>query len=194
MATALGYLYRHIRLDKNEPFYIGIGFSSNPDSYSYKGFYRAYTKKFRNEIWKRITNKTKYEIEILLENLSLNELKEKEIEFIKLYGRINNNTGILANITDGGQRTLGSKHNLGKKHTALTKIKIRLKTIGICKNYNKNLRKPILEYDDNMNLIREHESVRSTKNFGFDPNTVSKCCKGYRDIHKGSIFKYKNTI
>mgnify|MGYP003464329310 FL=1 len=47
-----------------------------------------------------------------------------------------------------------------------------------------------------MNLIREHESIQSTKNFGFDPACVQKCCKGvkYRHMHKGSIFKYKNII
>ena len=33
-------LYRHIRLDKNEPFYIGIG-----------NIKRAYNKSERNDIW-----------------------------------------------------------------------------------------------------------------------------------------------
>lgn len=37
----MAYLYRHIRLDKNEPFYIGIG--SNKA--------RCYTKKTRNKHW-----------------------------------------------------------------------------------------------------------------------------------------------
>lgn len=48
-------------------------------------------------------------------NFLLEQLKEKEIEFIKLYGRINQGNGTLANLTDGGQRNLGSKHNLGRK-------------------------------------------------------------------------------
>lgn len=68
------YLYRHIRLDKNEPFYIGIG----------KGK-RAYSKKSRNIHWLNIINSTPYEVEIILENLSWEEACEKEKEFIKLY-------------------------------------------------------------------------------------------------------------
>lgn len=190
-----GYLYRHIRLDKNEPFYIGIGFSSN--KYASKGKYRSYTKKGRNQLWKRITSKTKYEVEILFDELPLEQLKEKEIEFIKLYGRIDQGNGTLANLTDGGQGTLGSKHNLGRKKSKETieKIKIGRKN-SIRNNSNDKLKIPILEYDKNMNLIREHESIQSTKNFGFDPACVQKCCKGvkYRHMHKGSIFKYKNII
>jgi hypothetical protein len=42
----MAYVYRHIRLDKNEPFYIGIG----KDDYS--SFKRAYhTGNKRNKIW-----------------------------------------------------------------------------------------------------------------------------------------------
>jgi hypothetical protein len=76
------YVYRHIRLDKNEPFYIGIGKIPN-----YK---RAYLKSIRNVIWKQIANKTSYEIEILCDDLSWEDAMIKEQEFIALYGRIDN--------------------------------------------------------------------------------------------------------
>lgn len=39
------YLYRHIRLDKNEPFYIGIG-TKNKHKYPY---FRAKSKAERNK-------------------------------------------------------------------------------------------------------------------------------------------------
>jgi hypothetical protein len=42
-------VYRHIRLDKNEPFYIGIGSDRN-----YK---RASSIKDRNKYWGNIVNK-----------------------------------------------------------------------------------------------------------------------------------------
>ena len=92
-------LYRHIRLDKNEPFYIGIG--KNNKRAREKDTYR------RNNIWNLIVSKTEYEIEILFEHDDYNFIKEKEKEFIKLYGRINKKTGCLANMTDGGDGTLG---------------------------------------------------------------------------------------
>jgi hypothetical protein len=107
----MAYVYRHIRLDKNEPFYIGIGSDSN-----YK---RAFTKRSRNQYWKNITNITDYQIEILFDDITFEEACKKEIEFILLYGRIDKKTGSLVNLTDGGQGTLGWKHEtpywLGKK-------------------------------------------------------------------------------
>lgn len=92
----MAYLYRHIRLDKNEVFYIGIGKDS-------KGKYkRAYSKDNRNEHWTNIVNITNYEVEIVLDNLTWEEAGKKEIEFIKLYGKIYSNSGTLTNISDGG--------------------------------------------------------------------------------------------
>lgn len=126
------YVYRHIRLDKNEPFYIGIG--------SDKYYKRAKTRTKRNPIWKRIAEKTEIEIQILFDDLILQDAKEKEIEFIKLYGRINCGNGTLANITGGGDGMFDPPKSLreryskkfsgsgnpfyGKKHTEETRKKL----------------------------------------------------------------------
>lgn len=104
----MAYLYRHIRLDKNIPFYIGIG--ENKDG----GYSRAFDKQNRrrnSSIWKRIVAKTEYEVEILLDEISWEEACKKEKEFIKLYGRINIGTGILANMTDGGEGAVNMRHS-----------------------------------------------------------------------------------
>ena len=101
------YLYRHIRLDKNEPFYIGIGtkrrFSEVNSTYE-----RAFSKKGRNKIWKDIVFKTDYAVQILFESSSYDFIKEKEKEFIKIYGRKNLNKGSLSNLTDGGEGVLNA--------------------------------------------------------------------------------------
>lgn len=86
-------VYRHIRLDKNMPFYIGI----------FKDKNRPYSKKYRNRAWHGVIEKSKYEVEILFENLTKEEAIQKEKEFILLYGRIDNKTGCLYNMTDGGE-------------------------------------------------------------------------------------------
>lgn len=102
----MAILYRHIRLDKNEPFYIGIGKKTS----------RAYFKHSRNKYWNNVVSNTDYEVEIMLDDLTWEEACEKEKEFIKLYGRKNNGSGILANMTDGGEGTLGRKPwNVGKE-------------------------------------------------------------------------------
>ncbi len=102
MISKSTYIYRHIRLDKNEPFYIGIGTDSK--------YQRAYSKQSRNIFWNRVVSKTDYEVEILLDNLTKDEAKIKEIEFIALYGKKIDKTGILTNISDGGDGNSGGKH------------------------------------------------------------------------------------
>ena len=97
----MAYLYRHIRLDKNEPFYIGIGSDDN-----YK---RAYNKKGRSYSWKDIAYHIPYEVEILLDGLEWNEACQKEIEFITLYGRNDLGLGSLVNMTNGGEGQFGRK-------------------------------------------------------------------------------------
>ncbi len=106
-------VYRHIRLDKNEPFYIGIGTRKS----------RAYDK-WRNKIWKSIIAKTPYDVEILFQDLTREQAEAKEREFIALYGRIDLKTGTLANLTNGGDEG-GGKANKGRKHTDETKAKLR---------------------------------------------------------------------
>jgi hypothetical protein len=113
-------VYRHIRLDKNEPFYIGI--SSNIE--------RPYSKFNRNKWWHNIVKKTDYEVEILFDDLTWEESCEKEKEFIKLYGRKDLGLGTLVNLTDGGEGQLGNKYFFGKKHTEESKKKIGEKHKG----------------------------------------------------------------
>ena len=96
------YIYRHIRLDKNEPFYIGIG-TKMDDFYGYSEEYkRALCNTRRSIFWNNIVNKTEYRVDIILDNLTWKEACEKEIELIKLYGRKDLGLGILVNLTDGG--------------------------------------------------------------------------------------------
>lgn len=178
----IGYLYRHIRLDTNQPFYIGISKVSNPR--------RAYTTFKRNKIWYDIVAKTDYEIEIMLDEVPINELESKEIEFIKLYGRIDLGTGTLANMTDGGEGTLGSKHNLGKHHSKETKNKIANTKKGFITNYNKSQMKKINQFDLQNNFIKEWDCIENTKHFGFQAQNVRKCCKSTRKTHGGFIWKY----
>ena len=97
----MAYLYRHIRLDKNEPFYIGIGSDDNGI------FRRAFSIKYgRNLLHQNILNKTLVDVEIILDNLTWEDACKKEKEFIKLYGRKDLGTGCLCNLTDGGEGTV----------------------------------------------------------------------------------------
>jgi hypothetical protein len=134
-------VYRHIRLDTNKPFYIGIG----------KSVKRAYNKNHHRSIfWKNIVAKTEYEVEILFDDLTWEQACQKEKEFILLYGRKDNGTGILCNMTDGGdggfgvivkeetkikirnyQLSLNKKGMLGRVWTEESKLKLSNTITGI---------------------------------------------------------------
>lgn len=99
----MAYVYKHIRLDTDEVFYIGIGSDDK--------FTRAYSKKRRSKFWKDLTKSIKYKVEIIYNNVSWEEACQKEIELIKLYGRRDLGLGTLCNLTNGGDGVNGYKHN-----------------------------------------------------------------------------------
>jgi predicted XRE-type DNA-binding protein len=142
------YLYRHVRLDTNEVFYIGVGTKNNKHLGFPSEYKRAYYKNNRSNHWKNIINKTNYNVEILFESDCLSIIYEKEREFIELYGRKDLNKGTLVNHNNGGGGLEDSKHTeeakkkisesnkgrisamLNKKHSEETKLKIGLANKG----------------------------------------------------------------
>jgi hypothetical protein len=120
-------LYRHIRLDTGETFYIGIGNKKRP-----------YVKYKRNNYWTNIVNKTEYKIEILFDNLYWEEACELEKSLIWLYGRKDKGLGSLSNMTDGGE---GSKGTIVKSET-LSKKRLsmlnKVRTPEHCLNISKS--------------------------------------------------------
>lgn len=101
------YLYRHVREDLNEPFYVGIGTKQE----KCRPYRRAYSKLSRNNIWQKIVSKTNYSVEILMESNDLFFIKNKEEEFIKLYGFkfTEDKKGTLCNLTYGGELNFPSQ-------------------------------------------------------------------------------------
>jgi len=132
------YCYRHIRLDKNEPFYIGIGKSSpRYKRWTLSDVYRRAYCKQRSKWWKNIAQNG-YRVDILFESENKEDVLLKEQEFISLYG-FKCNGGTLCNITSGGdggyelnqeekdrirKRMMGNKNSLGNAHTEEAKKKM----------------------------------------------------------------------
>lgn len=98
------YLYVHHRQDKSEAFYIGIG-----TKYRNKDYDRAMCYKKRSEFWKKVCNKTRYNVMIICESDDKQEIINKEINYIKLLGKKKDKKGTLVNITDGGEGVTGHK-------------------------------------------------------------------------------------
>lgn len=158
----MAFVYRHIRLDTNQPFYIGIG---KDERY----YFRATKKSQRNIHWKRIVAKTDYRVEILMDDITYDEAKAKEIEFIKLYGRINLSNGPLCNMTDGGEG------NVGYIPTEETRKKLS----NSIKEWNKN-------------RVRSEKEIKSLsqrmKLYQNDPDFIRKKNEGLRNSKKLKAF------
>lgn len=164
------YLYRHIRLDNNEVFYVGVGMKN----YSCNGFksvyFRAFQKnKARNKFWRNIVAKTDYKVEILLESDDYRYILEKEKEFVKLYGRRDLGLGTLVNLTDGGDNDLNSIH--------------------ICRK--------VYQFDLDFNFIKEwHSAYHIRRELGTTLHGIYKCClteNGFK-TYKGFIWSYSKEI
>ena len=106
------YVYEWIRLDTNEPFYVGKGCNDR-----WRNIYRDYNPHFMN-----IINKVSVAVHILLDNLTEEESFGLECYYIWLYRDIIGYD--ICNINDGGDgQTLFGKANgfYGKHHTEETK-------------------------------------------------------------------------
>lgn len=100
----MAIVYKHIRKDTEEIFYIGIGKTEK----------RAYSKLCRSMFWKRIVEKTEYEVVILKSDITWEEAQKLETELITKYGRRDLGLGTLVNLTNGGQGTIGRVFNKDK--------------------------------------------------------------------------------
>ena len=191
----MAYVYRHIRLDKNVPFYIGI---SGEDDYN-----RAHRTR-RNTLWKRIANKTKYEVEIIMEGLTWGQACEKEKELIKLYGRVDLETGTLANLTDGGEGVENispmSKQKISEKNKGKPSwIKGKKDPAAALKRTGVNhttYQGEVCCYNPKLELIHTFPCLRDAATFFSSPRTneIVRVIKGERRLHKGHIFKYKHDL
>ena len=109
----MAYLYKHIRKDTDEVFYVGIGSDEN--------YSRAHTTHKRNQFWKHTVNKTDYDVIIYEDDKTWDEVVELEKYWISYYGRKNLGEGTLVNLTDGGEGCYGrvlseeTKRKIGEK-------------------------------------------------------------------------------
>ncbi len=107
------FVYRHIRLDKGTPFYIGKGKGERISHHTgkVKGRDRNYRK--HNKINKIIleTNTRPYALKVL-DNIYEFEAFEFEVQYIKEIGRLDIKTGLLVNASNGGEGPAGKVNSI----------------------------------------------------------------------------------
>lgn len=115
------YVYTHRRPDKDVIFYVGRGQMYDGGRCIYPR--RAHAEHKRNDIWKRIVKKNNgiFFVEVDYWYDTFDEASAKEMELIKLHGKIiDKKGGTLSNITDGGDGSIGTKHS------EVTKAKMKI--------------------------------------------------------------------
>lgn len=155
-------IYALLDPDTNEIRYIGKSERGieRPRQHFEPGQLKKLSKK--NNWIKSLVSKGKLpKIKILYNCSNINELNQKEIEFIAMF----KNSGILTNMTDGGT---GGNTGGGQKR-----------------------RKPILAMNIKTKEVIEYSYVWESVKDGFEPNKVVAVCKGKRITHKGYYFCYK---
>jgi hypothetical protein len=170
------YTYVFINPIDNKPFYIGKGIDQRYLQHFREIAYKKSTNKHKtNTIKKIIKSNNDVIIDIIFTSNNEEECFNKEIELIKLYGRRNNKTGILTNLTEGGDGSSGREileetrtkiSNTRKqkiqngsivpaKHSQEHRQKLRVDNAG-----GRATSKPIYQIDTNGNVIKEWPSSR----------------------------------
>lgn len=184
------YLYRHVRLDTNQVFYVGIGTKGRRRKYK-----RAECTKHRNSFWKRIVSKTKYEIEILFHSDDRTFILEKEKEFIELYGRANLGEGTLCNLTDGGEGNIGVIVSEERRKQISEHTKKMVKSPQFLEMLSKMdysyLKKKVYQYDLEGNFIQEWESATdAAKQLNLKVRSLSACASDSKHSRKKRLGGY----
>jgi len=117
------YVYYLRRPDKEDPlwpgagqpFYVGKGSNGRMGDHRYEALFlkskpgpKSLKTNIIHKLWRQGLDFTE---EIMFESLTEQEAHEIEIEAISVYGRKNNGTGCLANLTNGGDGVSGLIHS-----------------------------------------------------------------------------------
>lgn len=172
------YLYRWIRVDKNQPFYIGIGTvplkAINSPELTFR-YCRAFSNYNRTEYFLSIKKKSECFVEIMIETDDYEFIKQKEMEFIKLYGRKDKKTGILSNMSDGGDGNKGTvvSDKTRQLMSQAQKGNVKQGSIKALLDSNISKTKKILQYSLDGKFIEKWDNVNYAKEkYGFKKSNI----------------------
>lgn len=189
------YVYRHLRLDSNTPFYVGKGQNQ-----------RAFDTYYRNQLHKRIVKKHGHKIEIIKYFKNENDAFRFERKLIKLYKSLGY---CEANFTDGGEGLSGFSHSnisknkiknalSGRTHSVLRKENISKSHKNYFKNKEYRLKYAKAHGATEFYVYKNGKLIGSwinqaecCRDLNLLKSKVCQCLKGTRKSHKGYIFRRK---
>jgi hypothetical protein len=176
------YIYRHIRPDKNQVFYIGLG--------KFSKTYNRSKDKRRNKLWLNIVNKNsgKYKVEIILEDLTFEQAIEKEKEFIELYGKIIDKSGTLANVLNFGSGSI--KGFISEENKQLLKLRMIGNKYALNHKWDEEQKQKFSDSRKGHKNNLGKKWSEETKNKMSLAHLGNKSTKGYKKITDGKIVKF----
>ena len=190
----MAVIYKHLK-PCGEVFYIGIGQEEK----------RAKSKSDRNNYWHNVVNKYGYEVQILKSDLTWEDACELEKILISYYGRKDNNTGILSNMTNGGDGSKGFRHTKEFKEELkirMTNRKISDKTRLKMSESAKNRPKRNYSEEHKLNISKGNKGKKRTKEqliklskkvINTETNIIYECVQDAADflnIKKSTLINY----
>jgi hypothetical protein len=136
-------------------------------------------------------------VSIFKENLSEEEAFKLERELIEYWGRRDIKTGILCNLTDGGEGNSGGTSNYSREYSFDTRIKLshncKLKGEALKRNRESNIKttgRSICSVNPLTNkIIRIFDSIGRTKDFGFVPSNIQAVLNNPRRTSCGYFWR-----
>lgn len=177
----MAYVYRHIRLDTQTPFYVGKGNGT-----------RAWSNN-RNPYWKNIANSVGYRVEIIWADLSEEEAFSRELQITALYkkfGFCETNLGLGGKLGGplGIKRSLAHRQAISKAQKGATKSYETCKKISKAKQGGKHhMARPVLCLETGKKYDCGAEAA---KILGLLQCHILNVCHGKRKSHGGLTFKF----
>lgn len=156
----MAIVYQHKRLDTNEVFYIGICDTHRKDKRPYSFFNR-------NKFWHNVVKKAGFNVEITHEGICWEEACAIERYLICFYGRRDLKTGILVNLTDGGEGVINLLHTDESRKKMSTSKTGRILS-------DETRKKMSLSKKGKRNSKEHNENIRKARIGGFGPATGRK--------------------
>ena len=193
------YIYIHYTPD-NIPFYVGKGIKN-----------RCLHKHSRSYWWNNIVNKYGYYIKIQEINLNEDECLQREIYWIKYFGRKQYQEGTLINLTNGGEGVSGKLYTEEERQIKSKFFKENLEylqSFGDRSKYfgksligqdnpnygnilgNNPLSKSVVKIDLKGNYICRYDCLKEAE-IKNNVTGVYQVCKGIRNQLNGFIYVYE---
>lgn len=175
------YVYLHKNPQNGEVFYVGISNNNNKGKHN-----RANRIYSRSVYWNNCVKKHGFDVEIYKDYISWDEACDTEKELILKYGRRDLGTGILVNLTEGGEGVINRDEKSREYQAKKTKE-------SWASGKMDSINKPIYQYSNSGKLVGKFRSIKEAEDKTKIGRTeISACANSRRSRGGGYFWSFEN--